>query len=265
MTVTDKSQSELSAIQKRHSRRRKKRILMMKIRRTVFFTVLGLIVLFIVLFYTPIFNIRSVEVLGNNKVETSVIMESIGPTEGKNLFRTGTSAMKKELLKMPYIENVKIKKSALRSKLVISVTEAEDAATIAGGAGYIIIDTEAKVLAETAEKPQNIPEVTGLSISNISIGSQLKIEEKEKFDVMVACLAEMKRIGILSGVKSISVADIANITFNYEDRLDAVCGSSVDLSKKLGFFKSAVNSNRLTETSRGTIDLTTTGKAIYTP
>ena len=75
----------------------------------------------------------------------------------------------------------------------------------------------------------------------------------------------MKKIDILKGVKSISVADISNISFNYEDRIDAICGSSVDLSKKLGFFKSAVNSNRLTENSRGTIDLTTIGKAIYTP
>ena len=82
---------------------------------------------------------------------------------------------------------------------------------------------------------------------------------------MVMCLEEMKKIGILGGVRTISVADAGNITFNYEDRLDAICGSSVDLEKKLGYFKSAANSNRLTENSRGTIDLTTTGKAIYSP
>lgn len=238
---------------------------MMKIRRTVFFTVLGLIVLFIVLFFTPIFNIRSVEIVGNEKIETSEIMECIGSVEGKNLFRTGTSSMRKKLLKMPYAEDVKIKKSAFRSKIVISLTEADEAASIAGGDGYVIIDSEAKVLAEVTEKPQNIPEVTGIGISGISVGNTLKTEDEEKFNAVITCLSEMKRIDILSGVKSISVADTANITFNYEDRLDAICGSVVDLSKKLKFFKSAVNSNRLIESARGTIDLTTTGKAIYTP
>ncbi len=252
-------------IRRRHTERQRKRIRMMKIRRTVFFAILILIAVFVILFYTPIFKIRSVEIEGNNKIETVQIMESVGEAEGKNLFRIKASAIKKNILKIPYIKSVEIDRVVFRSRLKVIVTECEEAACIAGGSGYIIIDTAAKVLAEAQEKPTGIPEVIGLSITNISTGEQLKIEEKDKFNVMLMCLEEMKKIDILSGVVSLSVADIANITFNYEDRLDALCGSNVDLAKKLGFFKSAINSSKLTENSRGTIDLTTTGKAIYTP
>lgn len=265
MTVTDKRKSELNSLQKRHSQRRKKRILIMKIRRTIFFTILGLIVLFIILFYTPLFSIRNIEITGNEKVETSTIMECIGEIEGKNLFRTGTSTIKKDIMKNPYIEMVKIDRVALKSKLVISITESKEAAAISGGTGYIIINSQAKVLAESTEKPENIPEITGLSITNISVGNQLKIEDQEKFDIVISCLDEMNKIDILNKITNISVADITNITFNYENRLDAICGSSADLPQKLRFFKSAINSNRLTENARGTIDLTTTGKGIYTP
>ncbi len=254
-----------ATIRKRHSQRQRKRIRMMKIRRTIFFMVLALILILVLMFATPIFNIRSVVIEGNEKIETREIEQCIGDVQGKNLFKAKVSAMKKSISKIPYIEDVSIDRVIFKSRLVVSVVECQDAACIAVGDGYIIIDTEAKVLAEVFEKPQNIPEVTGLSITNISTGEKLGIEEKDKFNIMLKCLDEMHKIDILKGVRTLSVADMGNITFNYEDRLDAICGSSVDLTKKLGFFKSAINSSELTENSRGTIDLTTAGKAVYTP
>lgn len=263
--MTQLQQHAEETIRKRHSERQRKRMRIMKIRRTVFFTLLSLTVVFIIMFCTPVFRIRGVEVKGNQKIETAEITESLGEIEGKNLFRAKISAMKKNVLKIPYIDTVDIERVIFRSKLSVKVTECEEAAAIAGGNGYIIIDSTAKVLAEVQEKPGDIPEVTGLSITNVSVGEKLNIEEQEKFEIMVTCLEEMKKIGILGGVKNISVADAGNITFNYEDRLDALCGSSVELEKKLSYFKSAINSSRLKENARGTIDLTTTGKAIYSP
>ena len=237
----------------------------MKIRRTVFFSVLSFITVFVILFYTPLFKIRSVKIEGNQRVEDAVILNSIGDVEGKNLFRASISSMKKSILKIPYVKTVKIDRRILHSSLSVKIEECEEAAFIMGAGGYIIIDTTAKVLAESAQAPEGIPEITGLSTASVSVGEKLEIEDKDKFDILILCLEEMKKIDILNGVRSISVADVGNITFNYEDRIDAICGSSVDLSKKLGYFKTAVNSNRLTPNSRGTIDLTTTGKAIYTP
>lgn len=262
MTQLQKSQG---TIQRRHSQRQKKRIRMMKIRRTVFFSLLTLIAVFVILFYTPLFKIRSIEIVGNQKVNSAQIVSCLGDTEGKNLFRAKISLMKKNIMKIPYIESAEIDRVILRSKLLVTVTECDEAAFLAGGSGYIVIDSAAKVLSEVTEKPSGIPEVTGLSVSNISIGEKLKIAEQDKFEIMILCIEEMEKIEILSGVKGLSVADTSNISFNYEDRLDVICGSNVDLVKKLGFFKSAVNSSRLTENSRGTIDLTTIGKAIYTP
>lgn len=265
-STTEKSRNEaVATIRKRHNERQRKRIRMMKIRRTIFFTVLSLITILIIMFYTPIFKIRGIDIQGNQVIEQNDILNCVQDAEGKNLFRVKISAMKKSVLKLPYVQSVQIDRKILKTKLVVTVTECEEAACIAGGSGYIVIDTSAKVLKDSPEKPENVPEITGLSMTNTVVGEQLKLEDGDKFNIILTCLDEMKKIDILKGVKSISVADISNISFNYEDRIDAICGSSVDLSKKLGFFKSAVNSNRLTENSRGTIDLTTIGKAIYTP
>lgn len=254
-----------NTITKRHSERQKKRIRMMKIRRTVFFSVLASILLIIILFYTPLFKIRSVEVTGNNKIQTEDVLNTIGETEGKNLFRFRAGSAKRKLKKSPYIEDVDIDRVVFKSKLKIDIKEAEEAACIAGGSGYIIINPQTKVLSESTGKPENVPEISGVTLTSIEIGKEIKTDDKEKFEIVRNFLSEMEKLDLLKGVRSVSVANVANITFNYEDRLDAVCGSRVDLNKKLEFFKSAINSSRLTENSRGTIDLTTVGKAIYTP
>lgn len=258
-------QREMTEIRRRHSERQRKRIRKMKIRRTVFFSLLTFITVLIVMFYTPIFKIRSIEITGTQTVEQSEILEYVQDAEGKNLFRTKTSSIKKNILKIPYVQSVEIDRKILKTKLIVTVTECEEAASIAGGSGYIVIDSNAKVLNDTADKPADIPEIIGLSIAGVTVGEQLKIDDAEKFNITLTCLEEMKKIDILKGVKNISVADISNITFNYEDRLDAICGSSVDLPKKIAFFKSTINSSRLPENPRGTIDLTTVGKAIYSP
>ena len=63
----------------------------------------------------------------------------------------------------------------------------------------------------------------------------------------------------------IDVSDKTNITFGYDDRIDAFCGTKLDLERKIRMFYVAVTSNNLAENARGTMDLSTSGKAIYTP
>ena len=75
----------------------------------------------------------------------------------------------------------------------------------------------------------------------------------------------MEKADIIKYVTYISFEDMTNITFNYQSRLDVICGTHIDFQRKLSLFKEAVNSNKLTQNSRGTINLATTGKAIYTP
>ena len=69
----------------------------------------------------------------------------------------------------------------------------------------------------------------------------------------------------MSGITKIDFTDLENITFNYENRIDGICGPYVDFSRKLSLFREAITSNKLTEHSRGTINLSRTGRAVYTP
>ncbi|MBR4173052.1 MAG: hypothetical protein IKR46_01615, partial [Clostridia bacterium] len=97
------------------------------------------------------------------------------------------------------------------------------------------------------------------------VGETVAFKDSEVQKTVMSCIENMDKAGILEGVTAMSFADMTNITFNYQNRLDVICGTHIDFQRKLALFKEAVNSYKLTENSRGTINLSTTGKAIYTP
>ena len=98
------------SIQARHDERRKKRIREQKIRRYTIFAVLALIAVLIVMFFTPLFNIKTVDIVGNNKLTVEQISGEIGDLTGRNLFSTRKRTIKKKLSEFAYTEKVTVKK-----------------------------------------------------------------------------------------------------------------------------------------------------------
>ena len=264
-TAAKKRPAASGNIQKRHTQRQRQRIRAMKRRRFIFFSTLILIAVLTVMFFTPLFNIRRVDIEGNGRVSTEEIQQSIGILEGENLFRTSTGKIKKNLLRFPYMDMVSVKRVLFPPSIRVAVTECEPGGYIIENEKYIVINEKAKVLEVSVDEPKNIPQLAGMTLSKFEPGMKLEVAESDKFAVMIQCLQEMRKLDVLKGVEMISFDDMSNISFNYEDRLDVLCGSDVEFSKKLGLFREAIHSSKLTENSRGTIDLSTTGKAVYTP
>lgn len=252
-------------IQARHLKRQSQRRRAMKRRRIIFFTVLSLIVLSVILFFTPLFNIKSVEINGNSKIDTALIKQTVGAVEEENLFRLNTKKITKRLSEIPYVESSEIRKSIFPVALKVDITECQPMCFISYNEQFVILDKNMKVLEISAEKYENLCEITGFGITTVSEGSIAAGDDIEKQTVLLDCIKIMSEQEIISNVYSINVADLNNLTFNYENRLDVVCGSTMDFSKKIGMFHKALNSDRLTANSRGTIDVSIVGKAIYTP
>ena len=66
-------------------------------------------------------------------------------------------------------------------------------------------------------------------------------------------------------IKNIDVTDPESISFDYENRLRVICGSSIDFEDKISLFEEVMKSNRIASNARGTIDLSIAGKAVHTP
>ncbi len=259
------TQRNTDSIRIRHVKRLKQRKRMMKRRRIIFFTVVGLILVSIILFFTPLFNIKNINISGNSKVETAHIKQTIGSVEEENLFRLRTKKIINNIKTIPYVDNVEIKKKVFPVGINVEVIECIPVGYIQNNESYIVLDKNFKVLEIVDAPVENVSQVLGVSVTSATEGAVITIDDAGKLEIVSDICAILIDHGMISKIGTISFEDMNNITFTYENRLDVICGSVVDFSKKIGMFEKAVTSSKLTDNSRGTIDISISGKAIYTP
>ena len=234
-------------------------------RRSIFFSFIALVLVLIVMFFTPLFNIRDVKFSGNSRIGDEEITSTIGEIEGKNLFSYRKSKIKGRLGKLAYIDKVSVKKKVFPPTVIINIKECTPAFQAECEGGFAVTDKLGKVLEKTPEKLEGVPVAEGLAITSAKEGEEIALKDAETQKIIMSCIENIEKAGIIGDITVMSFADMTNITFNYQGRLDVICGTHIDFQRKLALFKEAVNSNKLTENSRGTINLSTTGKAIYTP
>lgn len=252
-------------IRLRHNKRLKQRRRMMKRRRIIFFTVVGLILVSIVLFFTPLFNIKNINIYGNEKIETAQIKQTIGSIEEDNLFRLNTKKIISNLKTIPYVDDVVIKKKVFPVGINVDVIECIPIGYVQNNESYIILDKNFKVLEIIDAPMENVAQIIGVSVTASTEGAVISIDDSQKLTTMIEICNGLVEEELMSKIGTINFSDMNNISFTYENRLDVICGSVVDFSKKIGMFEKAVTSSKLTENSRGTIDISISGKAIYTP
>ena len=263
--MNERIQPGVDDIKARHIKRQLQHKRMMKRRRTIFFTVLTIIFISIILFFTPLFNIKHINIYGNIKLETAVIKQKIGSVEEENLFRLNTKKIIKEIKTLPYTDDVKIKKKLIPSSLEVTVLECVPIGFVFYNEQYIILDKNFKVLEILDTKIENLGEISGLEITSATPGAILAVDDTEKLTSCTQCILELINQELIFKIGKIDFSDMSDILFTYENRLNVVCGSTVDFAKKIGMFSKAVSSSKLTADSRGTIDISISGKAIYTP
>ena len=234
-------------------------------RRIAFFSFLALIAVLIIMFFTPLFNIKNVEITGNNRISNEEITSAVGEITGKNLFSCRKGKIKNRLYRLAYVDKVTINKKAFPPTVAVDIKECVPAFQAEYAGGFAVVDKLGKVLETTSEKLDGVPIMEGVQISAAKAGDAVVFKDEEAQKIIMSCIENMEKAGIIGDITVMSFSDMTNITFNYQDRLDVICGTHIDFQRKLALFKEAVNSNKLTENSRGTINLSTTGKAIYTP
>lgn len=251
-------------IQKRHTKRQQKRIRAKKIRRMIFYTSLVTVLLCIIIFFTPLLSIRSINVSGNFRIESTELYQSLDIYTSQNLFLTRKGNVRKRILAFPYVESVSVKKKLFPPSLEIELQERESICVIPYNNAYAYIDGSGRIL-ELADRRNDLCEINGLRLTSANPGETISLDDNSGLKTVLQALSAFKKSGLMSGITKIDFSDLENITFNYENRIDGVCGPYVDFSRKLSLFREAITSNKLTEHSRGTINLSRTGRAVYTP
>lgn len=246
----------------RYERRRKKRKRQIFASRSIVMFVICFTLIFIILFMTPLFNISRITISGNNVISLEEINSYVGDLNGENLLKVSEDEISARLSNIAYIKEVSINKNYLKTTLDIYIVERVACGCIEESGVYLLFDDEGVVLAQTSEKPEGIPLVIAHTDENAKI--DIKIGEPAA-TVLTDSLKLMRQLGILEGVDNFDLTDLSDIKFTYSDRLDVSCGSDIDLDRKLRLFEAMVNNNNLADNAQGTVDLSVTGNARYSP
>lgn len=243
-----------------NTRRMKKRASKRRLRFLLF---LIAIAIFCVIFITPVFNIRQVNISGTEKITAEQLDGFIQSIKGENLFTASIKKFSQNISSLPYAKSVSIKRIIYPPSLDVNITERQPVAYIASAGGFILIDNECTVLEISMQPPNGLADITGISLKNPTAGQKIDIDEENKSDIIELCINELSPI--IDKVGDINLADVDNISFEYDNRLRVICGSSIDFADKILLFQSSINSNRIEHNARGTFDLSITGKAVHIP
>lgn len=254
--------SEREIARRQNKRRKARRRRVMRV-RAVTAALLGVVLIVILMFFTPLFNIRGVEISGNEAVSTEQIDAAIGSVEGVNLFKVNCSQIEDRIKETAYISEAKVGRKLIPPMLTVSVTESLPSGYFDHNGQYVVVDEECNILTTEEQKPSKIPEIAGFT--GYTDGQPLPEENSERIAAASEFMRCMNELGLLDKVDILSLDPITSITFTYDGRLEVLCGSSLDLELKLKMFKENIYSSELNERSRGTIDLSVTGKAVYAP
>lgn len=123
---------------------------------------------------SPFFNLQQIVIEGNSLVSKQdlLALANVGP--GTNMFQVPTSAVKKNILLHPLIEQVEVS-SRFPSTLVIKVVERRPAAMIPVQNGFVVVDAQGLFLQRSDTWPKDrLPIISGVQLpSNLNLGQQI--------------------------------------------------------------------------------------------
>ena len=119
---------------------------------------------------------------------------------------------------------------------------------------YILVGVSGKVLERLTEQPEGYPLVKGMAVQSAAIGTQIVYQDSEKTSVFEKLTQAISELG-LEKVTEIDLTDSYSTTVLYDNRILLKLGTPTSFKEKLLTFLTLLEKGSLTETDRGTLDL----------
>lgn len=201
---------------------------------TILFVLIVLVAIFIIL-KTDIFLIKDTQLKGTYIITNEYVSSIVEGKIGENLVSLKSNDLKKELLKNPYIESVKISKK-IPGTLTVEVQEKSGIYYVSSEGGYTIVSKDLYILekSDTIENKAAI-EVIGLNVEEVAVGE--KLEEgntriEKVLEIFYKAEEKMRNDNIQVNISKINIEDMSNIRIFYND-IEVYLGNDENLTKKM--------------------------------
>ena len=201
--------------------------------------VLGfLLVVSIVCFFllSPIFDIKTIEVEGNETISNNYIVSASDILYGQNILRMNKFAVMDKINAIPNIESCSIKR-IWPNCIIITVKEKEPVAKVKFYGSNLLI-TEDGVVVEVVTDQEDVDflSLEGITAQEVVLGEVLNCNEEEKFKRYLEVLKKMKENDMLDGV--IKISDKSGTLVYYQNGHIVYFGDNENLQRKIEWLKS---------------------------
>lgn len=238
-------------------KRRKKKKRKIKIVFSLF--IISLLV--ILSFNLTCFNILGIEVKGNKNVTPACVIETSKIEIGGNILYENYYSAKKELLKNPYIDDVKIN-IHFPGKVVITLKERGAYYYIEKDATYYVIDNNG-ILLEKRKDIDNtkLVNLTGFALQKPILGKTLQDKDARKISAIKEIASLMLKCTSKIKMNKLDITSIANIECSFNN-MKAKLGGPYNIEDKLNKSLNIIEQNKLQD-KKGYVDVSFKGNPVF--
>lgn len=210
---------------------------------------------FIILFTkTDYFNISKINVKGNSSIEASKIIIISGLKKDMSILKFNKKTIVKNLIKNPYIENVKIKRK-LPNTIELNIIEREGTCFINHLEKYILIDSKGIVLEKFIDRKFDLPVITNMPIKVSQLGSQLVTLEDNGIKIITEFIESCNEVNIIEEFEEISFKNKNNIKITIKSGIKVAFGELNNVKYKLSYIYNILQKLEEQNIINGTIHL----------
>lgn len=202
--------------------------------------VLLILIIFAIIIFaliSPIFNIQTIKVEGNNKISSDTIISLSGVVTGENIFRISCKNITNNIKENPYIESVNISRN-LPGTLEISVEERKVAYQIKVINSYVYINSHGYIL-EKNSKSANVPVIEGFSTDQDTLLNSTRISDNDipYLNTMLRIMNTAKKEEVSDLITKIIIENDEYILELKSENKKVYLGDSSDIVNKMAYLK----------------------------
>ena len=195
-------------------------------------------------FISPIFNIKAIEVNGNNKIDKDTVISLSGVNIGKNIFQVSKKQVINSIKENQYINNVEVKRK-LPGTLELKVEERKIAYQVKIINSYVYIDYQGYIL-EVSAKKEKVPLIEGFTTEQETLlnGKRLINNDIKLLRTILRIMETAKTSEIDKLISKILVENNEYILELSKENKLVYLGDATDLTNRMTYVKIIVDKEK---------------------
>ena len=183
---------------------------------------------------SPMFNIKTINVVGNSKISSDEIISLSKIELEKNMFQHSKKEIIKNIKENAYIEDVQVKRK-IPDTIEVTITERKATFKFQIANAYAIINNQGYIL-EVSDKTDDLPIIVGIETpqENIQTGNRLCEDDLKKLGDVLKIMESANSNDVANLITKIDISDKSNYILDLKTQKKQIYfGDATNLSTKM--------------------------------